>query len=193
MFRTPLKDMSDPDTTPDLLSIILSTEGVYSSVAHRLGWTRTGRRRCRVQGRAHAPEMETRADCTASDIVVATLVGHPVALVSPDHEWLGYVRCRFAAFITDEPPVFTVEHQTTGLRPLDLSVPMMTRAEERRVESTPTGFGIHGETFTASVDLEARTAQVEGPCALYPLDSVLRHVLPILLGNGLLLHAAAEV
>jgi hypothetical protein len=115
--------------------------------------------------------------------------GVAVAFDSPSASWLAALDARFAGFETAAAPRFAIRYLPVGeddgsrdaLRgPLPPDV--RHDAEGRVVEML-------GPGFAASIDLGARAAQVRGPASVYPVDMVLRELLPTLAG-GIVLHCA---
>lgn len=126
--------------------------------------------------------------------VTIELAGVPVAFSSADPYWIDLVVFRYHAFATSVPAVFEVLHATRTAVPAEVPSPLAVHtAPVTHRAATRSRFELVGESFTALIDLEKATAHIDGPCALYPLDAVLRETLPLLLEDGVLLHGGAAV
>ena len=112
---------------------------------------------------------------------------------STDGTWLDLLARRFHAFRNDaDTPGFVVRFECSQEpKPRGMSSPFATYLEKPHIEPGPCGFTAVTRTVVADVDLGARRAHLRGPCALYPLDNLLRYLLPALHEQGVLLHAAA--
>jgi len=102
--------------------------------------------------------------------------------------WQEVLRSRLDAFTTGAAPQWRVSLLTRGSLPADLPSPLAIRQEASRVVGSGEAFTVIGETFTAEVDLAARRARVEGPEAAYPVDALLRHLLPLMVDDGVVVH-----
>jgi hypothetical protein len=114
-----------------------------------------------------------------------------LAIRSKDPDWLGLVSQRFNGFEMSCAPRFEIELCHTALQPPQLSSPLDIHLESQQVVETNEGFLIETPTCRFEVDLESRGARIDGPRALYPLDNLLRHLLPFLWQDGLVFHAGA--
>jgi len=108
------------------------------------------------------------SDAIDQDVRIA-VASSVIGVESGSAAFVAALRRRFAPFLTEGRPVFTIHHQATpGGRPHE---PAATRC-------------------TVEIDLPARTARLaaeEGPAGL---DGVIRLVLPALLSPSLVVHAA---
>jgi hypothetical protein len=110
---------------------------------------------------------------------------------SADREWLSYLDRRYGSFsasFTNEAFVFRFE--STAPPPPDLASPLAPRLEAVRFEETAAGYFARTDTTDCQIDLRSRRAALRGPSAMYPLDNVLRHLLPLLWEEGLVVHSA---
>jgi len=111
---------------------------------------------------------------------------------SPDREWLSYLSRRYGGF--SMPPAekaFLLRFEpTAALPPADLASPLAPHLEAVDCEPTANGYRVRTETTDCEIDLVSRHAVLHGPSAMYPLDNVLRHLLPLLWEDGLILHSA---
>ena len=112
---------------------------------------------------------------------------------SPDKTWLGYLDKRYDAFrSTSSENTFIVDFEpTTDRIPDGMASPLATYVEAHHIEPRPNGFLARTATSSATVDLDARRATLRGPRAAYPLDNLLRYLLPALSEQGVLFHSAA--
>jgi hypothetical protein len=115
-----------------------------------------------------------------------------LAFASSDTTWLSYLSQRYSAFADPTPEsVFEVHFEsTTPDRPQQLTSPLSTHVEVPVIARRPSGFTAKTATTSAEVDLDQRRAALRGPRALYPLDNLLRHLLPSLGEQGALVHGA---
>jgi hypothetical protein len=115
-----------------------------------------------------------------------------LALTSDDATWIAYLHERYHAFADPAPEnLFEVHFEsTTAHRPAHLTSPLSTYVEVPVISSRDRGFTARTDTTSADVDLEARRATLRGPQAMYPLDNLLRHLLPALGEQGALVHGA---
>jgi hypothetical protein len=100
---------------------------------------------------------------------------------------------RYGAFPSEiQSPDFTVRFEsTTAKLPDGLEAPLAVWVEKLDCDRTAAGYRIRTPTTFSEVDLAERCARVRGPSAMYPLDNVLRHLLPLLWDEGVIVHAAA--
>jgi hypothetical protein len=110
---------------------------------------------------------------------------------SRDRAWLALLHRRYRGFeVSSRSGAFIVrfEPAATSLPP-DLVSPLAPRLESVRCRPTAKGYQVRTKTSEGEIDLSARTAMLRGPSAMYPLDNLLRHLLP-LLWEGLIAHSA---
>jgi hypothetical protein len=113
---------------------------------------------------------------------------------SADSHWLGLLERRYRGFSGNSAAHLTVRFEPTTVElPRDLPSPLAVHQEELRCRPTPAGYRVETETSSCDIDLVAREAVLRGPSAMYPLDNLLRHVLPLLWRDGVMVHAAALV
>ncbi len=112
---------------------------------------------------------------------------------SPDPAFAACAAERLGRFASPAEPTFRVEHLPAGDAPGGLASRMAVRAEAVQVLERPGGFALRAATFGADVDLDRRWAVLRSPGAAYPLDALLRHLLPALVPDGLVLHGAGLV
>ena len=112
---------------------------------------------------------------------------------SSDRTWLGYLDARYDAFrSTSKENTFILDFESTTDRiPEGMTSPLATYVEAHHIEPRPNGFLARTATASAIVDLDARRATLRGPRAAYPLDNLLRYLLPALSEQGVLFHGAA--
>ncbi|TDI38289.1 MAG: hypothetical protein E2P02_20845 [Acidobacteria bacterium] len=112
---------------------------------------------------------------------------------SSDNTWLGYLDKRYDTFrSTSSQNTFTLDFESTTDRiPEGMTSPLATHVEAHEIEPRRNGFLVRTATVSATVDLEARRATLQGPRAAYPLDNLLRYLLPALSEQGVLFHSAA--
>jgi hypothetical protein len=116
----------------------------------------------------------------------------PIRFESSDGTWLSYLDKRYRKFsIEPRNESFVVSFEPTPLPLPDALVsPLAVHLEDLRCEPVPGGYRVSTETSRCEIDLRSRRATLRGPKALYPLDNVLRHLLPILWDRGLIVHSA---
>ena len=112
-------------------------------------------------------------------------------MAAGDDAWLDLVARRFPGCLSQDHGQFRIDYRQRGGCPDGLVSPLAARREPSQTKASRHGFELTGETFSARVDLDAGRAWLTGPCALYPLDALLRHLLPLLASPGLIVHAAA--
>jgi hypothetical protein len=115
---------------------------------------------------------------------------------SADREWLFFLDRRYGRFSTASAvEAFNLRFEpTTAALPAGVTSPLAPHLEAVGVEGAACGFRVRTETTECEIDLRERRAVLRGPSAMYPLDNVLRHLLPLLWEDGLILHAAlAEI
>ena len=64
--------------------------------------------------------------------------------------------------------------------------PLAVHLENVRCHPSNGGFRIETKTTNGTIDLLSAVATVRGPRAMYPIDNLLRHLLPILWNRGVL-------
>ena len=116
-----------------------------------------------------------------------------LVIESTDDQWLEYLERRYGRFPAESSgPEFTIRFECTSERvPDGMTSPLANYAEAHEIESRPDGFFVRTPTVTAEVDLRSRRATLRGPRAAYPLDNLLRHLLPALSEQGIVFHGAA--
>lgn len=114
-----------------------------------------------------------------------------IAFESDHPRWLDFLERRYNNVRSSSTPSFTIEHVSKGTPPATLQSPLAIHLETHVVERTTRGFHIRALSSSCAIDLESRRAQLEGPCAMYPLDNLLRYLLPLIWDDGLILHGAA--
>jgi hypothetical protein len=116
-----------------------------------------------------------------------------ISFASADVDWLGLLETRYREFRdASASACFTVRFEPTAVAfPPDLEGPLAVHQEELRCRRTPAGFRVDTETSSCDIDLIGREAVLRGPAAMYPLDNLLRYLLPLLWKDGVIVHAAA--
>jgi hypothetical protein len=121
--------------------------------------------------------------------VVLDLGGLGVALAGPV-AWLDRTSTRLAAFLAARPPDLVIHWQAgPGPRPLPLH-PAVAVAFPL-AQTAGDAVDLRWAALHARVDLGARRVECRGETTDEALDAVLKHVLPLALGDGLVLHASA--
>jgi hypothetical protein len=105
--------------------------------------------------------------------------------------WVGWVRDRFGAFESSGPPCWEIRYSVESGVPGFLGDPRDVAGPEIQVECAGDRLRLDGPHFHADVDLTAHAVTAAGPAALYPLDAILKVLLPLMHPDGLVLHAAA--
>jgi hypothetical protein len=115
-----------------------------------------------------------------------------LAFESSDRTWLSYLDRRYRKFSVEPgSESFAVSFEATSAAlPSSLVTPLAAYVEAVHCEQVPGGYRVKTETSQCEIDLRARRAVLRGPKALYPLDNVLRHLLPLLWEDGLIVHSA---
>lgn len=115
-----------------------------------------------------------------------------IAFESSDRTWLSYLDRRYRKFSVEPgSETFVVSFETTSAAlPANLVTPLAAHVEAVRCEPARGGYRVESETSRCEIDVGARRAVLRGPKALYPLDNVLRHLLPLLFEDGLIVHSA---
>ena len=115
----------------------------------------------------------------------------PLQFESADRLWLSYLDRRYRNFsVAPRSESFVVRFEPTSAPlPPDLVTPLAAHLEAVHCQPTPEGYRVRTETSQCEIDLRSRRAFLRGPSAMYPLDNVLRHLLP-LLWDGLIVHSA---
>jgi hypothetical protein len=119
----------------------------------------------------------------------------PFTFESDDEAWLALLERRYRAFRATRthtgPSVFTVRFEPTRVpAPAELVTPLAAHLEAIEMRKTPEGFRVSSATTSCNIDLPSRKAHLRGPSAMYPLDNLLRHLLPLLWNEGVLVHGA---
>jgi len=111
---------------------------------------------------------------------------------SADLPWLSYLDRRYRNFsVAPQSESFVVRFEPSSAPlPPDLVTPLAAHLEAVHCEPTPRGYRVRTATSQCEIDLCSRRATLSGPSAMYPLDNVLRHLLPLLWEDGLLVHSA---
>ena len=133
------------------------------------------------------------SDAAASRSVPYLFGETSLVFESADRTWLGYLDARFDAFRTSSAEnTFVIDFESTTDRlPEGMTSPLATYVEAHDVEPCANGFSARTKTASAIVDLDRRRAKLRGPRAAYPLDNLLRYLLPALSEQGVLFHSAA--
>lgn len=116
--------------------------------------------------------------------------GLAIAFQSDSGPWLSQLGKRLGRFATEAEPELTFHYTVTecGLPPLTEFPPALRAGT--RFETEVQRFRLDGPSFEASVDMGTRIVTASGPLATYPVDLVLRELLPVLAAPRLLLHSA---
>jgi len=111
---------------------------------------------------------------------------------SADRTWLSYLDRRYRSFsVEPRSESFVVSFEPTSAPlPTNLVTPLAAHLEAVHCEPTANGYRVRTETSQCEIDLRSRRAILRGPSAMYPLDNVLRHLLPVLWEEGLIIHSA---
>jgi len=111
---------------------------------------------------------------------------------SADRTWLSYLDRRYRNFsVASRSESFVVRFEPTSAPlPPSLLTPLAAHLEAVHCEPKASGYRVRTETSQCEIDLRSRRAILRGPSAMYPLDNVLRHLLPLLWEEGLLVHSA---
>jgi hypothetical protein len=122
----------------------------------------------------------------------------PLAFESADPGWFAMLETRYGAFrdVSDDgTSPFSIRYECTGDEelPADLPSPLAVRPETPVIAPTPRGMNARAKSSWARIDLISGRAEITGPRAMYPLDNVLRQLLPLLCRDGVVLHSAALI
>jgi hypothetical protein len=111
---------------------------------------------------------------------------------STDTAWLSLVERRYGSFGCEpETDSFVVRFEPTpAALPAGLPTPLAAHVEAVDCERTVTGYRVTTATSACEIDFHSRRAILRGPAAMYPLDNVLRHLLPLLWEDGIIVHSA---
>jgi len=111
---------------------------------------------------------------------------------SSDRTGLSYLDRRYRKFSVDpRSERFVISFEPTSLPlPTNLVTPLAAHLEAVHCQPTTHGYRVRTETSGCEIDLRSRRAILRGPSAMYPLDNVLRHLLPLLWEEGVILHSA---
>lgn len=117
------------------------------------------------------------------------LAGARVQLATRCGAWLDAVRRCLGPWLAEGGEGFPV---SVEVRPeVAESVgaqPPPSAAAKTVAWATASGFGVRGPGFSAQVDLQGCHARLHSPPALAPLFALLRHLLPVLVDDGLVVH-----
>jgi hypothetical protein len=138
-----------------------------------------------------APAERRSAPATTMDArrLTLTLAGVSIALDSRDPTWNTAIARRFGPFLTDAEPDFAIDLHTdedvvvlaeTGAPPAGL----------RRLDGDE-AFTIALPGLAGGADLRVSRGWVRGAPGTDGIEVLLRHLMPGLIGDGLVLHAAA--
>ena len=114
-----------------------------------------------------------------------------IGVVSNDSVLLEHLQRRFPGFCSTAASLFTIDHHVNGPVPSDLESALAIRHEPITITKAEQNFTISASTFFSQIDLGRNYATLSAPAALYPIDTLLQHVLPLLAAPGLIIHAAA--
>ena len=118
--------------------------------------------------------------------------GTRLELASDSARWLELVAERYGAFAVPGPPSFVVSYRVEDQEPpFELLAARRGSVTHDVVDHRPGGFSVEGPAYRAEVDLTRATASVCGPLSWYPIDRLLTILLPLVLSDTLILHAAA--
>src|SRR5262245_59748080 len=115
-----------------------------------------------------------------------------VVFESADLVWLSYVERRYGSFACEpgtESFVVRFEPEETAL-PAGLPTPLAAHIEAVDCSTYARGYRVKTATSTCEIDIHSRHALLRGPSAMYPLDNLLRHLLPLLWEDGIIVHSA---
>jgi hypothetical protein len=115
-----------------------------------------------------------------------------IAFESADLVWLSYVDRRYGSFGCEpsgDSFVIRFEPDATAL-PEGLETPLAAHIEAVDCAPSALGYRVKTATSTCEIDLRSRRALLRGPAAMYPLDNLLRHLLPLLWEEGVIVHSA---
>ncbi len=118
------------------------------------------------------------------------LAGVTLSFVCGDPQWQQWTAQRFGAFRCSGTPDWHVDVKLTGPAPAFLGSPRDVYPEPVEVGASDRGVLLSGATIRARLDPGRRYVELEGPLATYPTDCLLRHLLPLAIEDGLVLHAA---
>ena len=122
--------------------------------------------------------------------IVYDFAGTTVGFKADDPVWEEWLDGRFAPFRADRAPSWVIELSLGAPTPDFLESPLEVHNEAIAVTPSGGGFRLESETFSARVSPAERAVELEGPMATYPVDAVLRHLLPLFVDDGLVVHAA---
>ena len=128
------------------------------------------------------------AGTAARPSLTLRLAGVGIVLSASDPAWLPFVRERYAQFIADEEPEFTVDLVTDPAPTGGARCPEPGIAWPR--EDGDEAFAIRGPSVLVEADLRRARGVVRGAPAAVGIDVLLRHLLPALVRDGLVLHSA---
>lgn len=105
--------------------------------------------------------------------------------------WLDLVRGYFGGFCSHEPAEVHIQYRLTTPEEEEDSRGVGSPLNHCRLTAWEGGFDLDGDSFRAGVRLREGLAWAEGPLSLAPLLALLRFLLPALVANGFVVHAAA--
>ena len=128
------------------------------------------------------------APAVARQALTLELAGAGVALESSDPGWLRVVGERYASFLAEVEPTFAVE-LIADAGPHDAGPATSSRAPWLR-EDGDEAFAVRGPWLAVGADLRRGRGEVRGAPDPAGVELLLRHLVPCLVGDGLVLHAA---
>lgn len=114
--------------------------------------------------------------------------GHGVALKCSDREVSGWFHDRFAPFCSAADTEWTIFFDVNGPTPNFLEWPREIYPERFETVVLKNGLEMRSRSYRAMVCLHRREVRVVGPKATFPIDGVLRLLLPVLIDDGLVIH-----
>jgi len=114
--------------------------------------------------------------------------GIPAEFSSDDVRWLAQLGLRYSGFETRSRPTLRVRYDVVpGRKPL----PDRPCGELQPIAgSDGTHLELEGPGFKVSADLATGAAVIAGPRHTYPVDAVMRELLPLLTRDSLVMHTA---
>ncbi len=111
-----------------------------------------------------------------------------VEFLSEDSSWIAQLSRRYSGFETEAPPSFSTRYDVVeSVTPIALpALGEVCATEGHRGEPSR----LSGPGFEVSFDLAAREAVIAGPPHTYPVDALMRELLPVLATDGVVMHAA---
>jgi hypothetical protein len=120
---------------------------------------------------------------------VVRLSSRRIVFECSDPDLITWIETRFRAFADEGRPDWTVLYEVVAPTPEFLCSPCEVYNEPMEITVTRTGFAVSGQGYEARVDLSLRRVELQGPKATYPVDRMLRLLLPLLVEDGLVVHA----